>query len=183
MQPRAVILAAGTSSRMGRQKLLEPFRGRPMIEYAIEAARLWDPLVVAGAAVADALRDRESVSVIVNDAPERGMAHSLALADVALPPQVPLIVLLADKPLITSEFIAELCEFGKDVDVAYPVSERGEPGHPVLFSARARAKMCEVPDGDTIRSLRDDPSLARRLLRTGERGAFFDVDTARQLTE
>ncbi|HET9095287.1 MAG TPA: NTP transferase domain-containing protein, partial [Candidatus Baltobacteraceae bacterium] len=56
MDFRAVILAAGESKRMGAQKLLMPYRGRPMIEHALEAARRWKPLVVAGAQVAAHLR-------------------------------------------------------------------------------------------------------------------------------
>lgn len=165
---------------MGRQKLLAPFRGRPLIEYAIEAARAWQPVVIASGTVAEFLAQRDDVQVIVNDAPDLGMSHSLALADESLPAGVPLIVLLADKPLITHDAIARVWEACGDADVVYPVSESGEPGHPVIFSLRARAKIRELPAGDSIRLLRDDLSLARRMLQIADRGAFFDVDTAEQ---
>jgi CTP:molybdopterin cytidylyltransferase MocA len=182
MQPRAAILAAGRSSRTGgRQKLLEPFRGRPMIEYAIEAARAWAP-IVASSEVAEFLEHRGDVRTILNDAPERGMVHSLALAHAGSAPDVPLIVLLGDKPLVTPQLIKKICDIASDADVALPIDEEtGEPGHPVLFSPRARAKIAQLPDGDTLRMLRDDPSLIRKTLVTSDRGAFFDVDTMEDL--
>lgn len=166
----------------GRQKLVERFRGRPMIEYAIEASHEWAPVVVGSEAVTHFLAGRRDIETIVNEAPQRGMAHSLALADAALPRNAPLIVLLGDKPLVTQAFIARVCAFAKDADVTYPVHElSGEPGHPVVFSARAREKIRELPDGDSLKRLRDDPSLTRRILKTRDRAAFFDVDTEEQL--
>lgn len=152
-----------------------------MIEYAIEAALEWQPLVIASLEVARYLNARAGIRTIVNRSPDLGMAHSLRLADAALPEHVPIAVLLGDKPLVTRELIANVCEAAQDVDVAYPLNRLGEPGHPVVFSARARAKIRELPDGDSIKSLRDDPSFTKRTLLTDDAGAFFDVDTADRL--
>lgn len=184
MELRAVILAAGASTRMGGQKLLMPFRGRPMIEYAVEAATHWKPLVVAGNDVAAHLARHPGVQIVPNDDPKRGMAHSLALANQAVGGDASLIVLLADKPLVTAELIAAVCEQSGDADVAFPRNpQTGEPGHPVLFSPRARAKIALLPDGDSLRLLRDDPALVRREIATADRGAYFDIDTCAALEE
>ena len=184
MQPRAVILAAGESRRMGGQKLLMNFRGRPMIEYALEAARARHPLVVAASEVAGYLSGRAGIDVIVNDAPQRGMAHSLALADAAIPPDRSIVVLLGDKPLASERLVEAVCAQGAQADVVFPRDPHsGEPGHPVLFSARARAKIAELPDGDSLRSIRDDPALVRVELSIADRGAYLDVDTAGELAE
>lgn len=178
MKARAVILAAGTSSRMGAQKLLMPYRGRRMIDYAIDAARDWQPLVVAGPKVASALGDRRDTEIVVNEAPQRGMAHSLRLADAVVEPDAALIVLLADKPRVTAALVERIWEALSDADVAYPVDEQeGLPGHPVIFSPRVRAKIQGLPDGDTLRELRDDQSFRRAPVPTADAGAFFDVDT------
>lgn len=173
---RAVILAAGLSTRMGAQKLLLQFRGRRMIEYAIDAAREYSPLVVASPEVAAALQSY-GCDVIVNDDPARGMAHSLKLANAAIESGSSLIVMLADKPFITAGVIRRIGDAAESADVTYPVSASGEPGHPVFFSPAARARIPALPDGDSIRYLRDDPSLARRTVRVDETGPFFDVDT------
>jgi molybdenum cofactor cytidylyltransferase len=179
MELRAVILAAGISKRTGSQKLLLPFRGRPMVDYAVDAARQWNPVVVAGAQVAEYVAARAGVEVIVNDAPQRGMTHSLALANDAVAQKAALIVLLGDKPLVTPPLIARLCETMGNADVLFPMHpQTREPGHPVLFSPRARSKIAHLPDGDTLSLLRDDPQLVRREVACEDRGAYFDVDTA-----
>lgn len=181
VQPRAraVILAAGLSKRMGAQKLLMPFRGKPLIEYAIAAAQRWQPVLVAGHEVADAMKGRDDVELVRNSEPQRGMAHSLALADAAVAADAVLVVLLGDKPLVSEGLIADLCAALEDADVAYPVRARsGQPGHPVVFAACVRGRIATLPDGDSVHILRDDPSLRRRVVRSEDEGAFFDVDTA-----
>ncbi|MFZ1018645.1 MAG: nucleotidyltransferase family protein [Candidatus Cybelea sp.] len=181
-QARAVILAAGLSTRMGAQKLLMHFRGRPLIEYAIAAARRWRPVLVAGHEVADALRDRDDITLVVNAQPQRGMAHSLALGDEAISPGDALVVLLGDKPLVSERLIAELCAALGSADVAYPVHARnGAPGHPVVFAASARRRIASLPDGDTLAVLRDDPSLVRVAVPSEDEGGFFDVDISGEL--
>ncbi len=178
---RAVILAAGTSSRMGAQKLLMPFRGRPMIEHAIAAAQGWRPLAVAGAEVFDYLSGRDDVELVRNDEPERGMSHSLRLADRFLPEQFAVIVLLGDKPLIAPALIDAVVAAAGDADVAFP-ARGGEPGHPVWISLRARRRIADLPDGDTLRLLREVPDLTLRAVHTEDEGAFFDVDTRDRLS-
>jgi len=174
---RAVILAAGASRRAGTQKLLADFRGRRMIEYAIEAATEWQPLVVAGTSVAAALSTTTGTTVICNAQPERGMSYSLKLADARLPKEAWLMLLLGDKPLITKAIIRTLCRSLDGADLVYPVHpQTGVSGHPVIFSPAARAKIATLDDGDTIQRIRDNADLLRRPLPVIEEGAYFDVD-------
>jgi molybdenum cofactor cytidylyltransferase len=175
-QPRAVILAAGISSRFGKQKLLAAFRGRPMIEHAIAAAQGWAPLIVAASDVAAYLAERTDLTVLRNDEPGRGMSHSLKLANRFVKSDSPLIVLLGDKPLVSAALIQCVCDAARDADLVYPVRD-AEPGHPVFLSPRARPCVDDLPDGDTLRSLRGDSRVRARGLETQDEGAFFDVDT------
>lgn len=175
-QVRAVILAAGTSSRVGKQKLLLAFRGTPMIERAIAAAHAWDPVVVAGPEVTAYLAGRTGLTVLRNDRPDLGMSHSLKLANRVLAGSAALIVLLGDKPLVSSGLIEGICSAAGAADIVYPV--RGaQPGHPVFLSPRARERINDLPDGDTLRMLRDDARLRVQAVETDDEGAFFDVDT------
>jgi CTP:molybdopterin cytidylyltransferase MocA len=66
-------------------------------------------------------------------------------------------------------------------DVVFPVHADGSrPGHPVLFSARARSVVEALPEGDTLRSARDDVSLLRLPVPTDDRGAYLDLDNPEQ---
>jgi molybdenum cofactor cytidylyltransferase len=173
---RAVILAAGTSSRIGKQKLLMEFRGRPLIEHAIAAAQRWHPVVVCGREVADFLALRPDLTLVRNDEPERGMSHSLALANRHLAGETPMLVVLGDKPLVSEALIEAICGEAGDADFVYPARD-DDPGHPVLLSPRARRFIEYLQAGDTLRLLRSNPHLTSRAVQTDDPGAFFDVDT------
>lgn len=178
-----------------------PFRGRPLIEYSIVAATRWEPLIVCSDEVALFLAGRFDIGLVRNDEPERGMAHSLSLANRAIEDDVAIGVLLADKPLVSEQLIetilhaSHVAEFGSGVadvtepqhdadvtapqrgaDVTYPERD-GEPGHPVVLSLRARRLIDRLPPGDTLRFLRNNPELTARAVETDDGGAFFDVDT------
>jgi molybdenum cofactor cytidylyltransferase len=139
--------------------------------------------VVASEAVAAevARHPRAGLRVVRNDEPERGMTHSLALADAALAPAEPIAVLLADLPDCDAAAIARVVDaYGDDVDVVVP--RAGERfGHPVVFGPRARARIGSLPEGDALHRLRDDAALRRRIVTVGDRAAFADIDTEADL--
>jgi CTP:molybdopterin cytidylyltransferase MocA len=125
----------------------------------------------------EAARIAPAARIVINRERARGMAHSLHLALSLIERESPFGVLLGDMPSMTEATIdrteAMLCG---DVDVAFPVDLAGTAGHPVLFSARARTIVEALPDGDTLRSARDDASLRRATWRCGDRSALFDID-------
>jgi CTP:molybdopterin cytidylyltransferase MocA len=170
-----VILAAGAALRMGTQKLLLPIDGRPMIQRVVDAAAAWPVVVVAGDEVASALRSMP-VRVVRNTAPERGMSHSLMLGNAVIDEAGPIAILLADLPDLTPAAIADvIAAYDDGIDVVVPrCGERFV--HPVVFGPRARRKIAALPDGDTIKRLRDDPSLRRRLVQA-DAAALRDIDT------
>jgi molybdenum cofactor cytidylyltransferase len=170
----AVVLAAGRSQRMGVQKLLMPVAGTPMIERVLAACRHMPTALVGSSDVLAAIDDA-NILKIENTDPERGMVHSLRLADAAIEPSSGLVVLLADKPLVTRALIDLVAGSAAGADVCYPI-RAGVGGHPVVFSPNARRLVATLADGDSLQALRDDPSLSRRTVKTADPGAFVDVD-------
>jgi molybdenum cofactor cytidylyltransferase len=177
---QAVILAAGVSSRVGKQKLLMDFRGRALIEYPIAAAQRWSPIAVVGPDVGAYLDGRSDVALLHNDTPALGMSHSLALANRFLLSDLALIVVLGDKPLVSETLIETICMAAANADVVYPLYN-DEPGHPVWLSPQARLRIDGLPPGDTLRLLRMHPDLLHRAIETRDCGAVFDVDTIDEL--
>jgi molybdenum cofactor cytidylyltransferase len=170
-----VILAAGAARRMGRQKLLLPIDGRPMIAHVIAAAAGWPIVVVTGAEVEPMLQTC-AVCIVRNDAPDRGMSHSLALADSFVTPAEPIAVLLGDLPDITPAAIAGvLSAYDETIDVVVPLCD-GTFTHPVVFGPRARRKIAGLPEGDSLKALRDDPGLRRRIVPM-DHTLWTDIDT------
>jgi CTP:molybdopterin cytidylyltransferase MocA len=169
---------------MGRPKLLERIGGRTLIERALAAAGAHPAVVVASAAVAAELAASgaaERVRVLRNDEPDRGMNHSLQLANEAIPAGEPIAVLLADLPDCDAALVERVVNaYDENVDVVVPrAGER--PGHPVVFGPAARGGIAGLGEGDGVHRLRDAPALRRRIVAVDDARAFDDIDTDAEL--
>ena len=141
----AIVLAAGTSTRMGRQKLLLPIEdGRPLVRVSIEGvltAGLDDVVVVLG-------RDAEAVGralaglpvrTVLNSRHAEGQSTSLrAGLDALAPGTEAVVVALGDQPLPDAALIRRLVEVfrasGTPTPIVVPRYRDGR-GNPVLFAA------------------------------------------------
>ncbi len=169
------MLAAGRSSRFGSNKLLHDIGGDTLLERAVRACGTFAAVVVVSRELAGhaSLAAR---TVVVNDAPERGMAYSLKLGNARIARDHAIVVLPADLLNVTADRVAFMVEQSTEFDVTFPVRADGTPGHPVVFSSAARASIGELPDGDTIRQLRDRGDLRRRMIRVEEDWPYHDID-------
>jgi molybdenum cofactor cytidylyltransferase len=139
----AIVLAAGTSTRMGRQKLTLPMAdGRPLVRVVVEqvlGAGVDDMVVVLGGdaeALAVALAPLP-VRTVVNVRYAEGQSTSLrAGLDALRPGTVAAVVALGDQPLpdpdVIRRLIAAFRASGRPI--AAPVYRDGR-GNPVLFAA------------------------------------------------
>jgi molybdenum cofactor cytidylyltransferase len=132
----AVVLAAGASSRMGGpHKLLEEWRGKPLVAHVVDAvlAAGLPALVVLGAradAVRAALAGRAVAFAQADDWAE-GLGRSLAAGIAAVPADwEAAIVCLADMPRIEPALLGALAAAPGDVVV--PLWQ-GRRGHPVRW--------------------------------------------------
>ncbi|MDQ6711095.1 MAG: nucleotidyltransferase family protein [Candidatus Dormibacteraeota bacterium] len=110
-----ILLAAGESRRFGRPKLLERWKGEPLV---VRAARSLlrgglKPVVVvipAGPGIGAAL-DGLGAETIVNAEPGRGIGHSVSLGIEALPEVTSAALIgVADQPFIDEQVIRQLCQ-------------------------------------------------------------------------
>jgi molybdenum cofactor cytidylyltransferase len=171
-----VILAAGTSSRFGENKLFRSIGGEGLLARAIRACRAFPTVVVAGAETVARL-DPSTTELVLNERPELGMAYSLQRANEVIDAARAIAVLPADLALIEPEHVARIYAAAGDADVTYPSRSDATPGHPVIFSARARKGITELPPGDTIKRLRDRADLRKCVVSVEEAWPYADVDT------
>jgi molybdenum cofactor cytidylyltransferase len=124
----AVILAAGASRRFGSPKQLVVVDGRPLHEYAIDAAMaagLAPVLAVVPIWLTRPSRlDDGRLPWIRNPFPERGMSLSLRLGFDALGDEADAaVILLGDQPGVTSDRIASLLAARGDRPVVASVAD------------------------------------------------------------
>ncbi|PEQ14529.1 molybdopterin-guanine dinucleotide biosynthesis protein MobA [Novosphingobium sp. PC22D] len=166
----AIVLAAGSSTRFGGDKLSADFNGEPLVRHAIRAARAapvarvavvahpsLDCGVWAGAPPVEVLR---LTSAALSESLKAGIAR------VSGDPIAGVFVFLGDMPLIPHETARRLADMLGEAYAVVPRHE-GKSGHPVLLSARA------FPD---IAGLGADEG-AGRLLRSRDDVVFVDCDS------
>jgi molybdenum cofactor cytidylyltransferase len=150
-----ILLAAGSSTRMGAAKQMLDFRGKPLLRHAAETALSSGcerVIVVLGAheQEARAVLDGIPVGIVVNDRWPEGMGTSIQAGLLALDNSDVggAILALADQPFVTSGFLRGLDathrETGKQI-VASRYS--GTTGVPVFFAREAFALLMALkPD-------------------------------------
>lgn len=191
--PAAVVLAAGTSSRMGgRNKLLLEVGGEPLVRRAVRAAveAGLDPvLVVVGH---EAARVRAALAglgcgTVLNPDYERGMTTSLRAGVAALPPGTPAAVMvLADMPRVTAGMLAGLAAAHAAADPArrppLVLSDyEGVLAPPTLFDRALFPELLALPDDRCPRSVVKRHREAAAVLRWPA-AALADLDRPEDLT-
>jgi len=156
----AIVLAAGRSRRMGRQKLLLPFGASTVIGHIVDqvlASKVHDAYVVVGsdeAAVAEALGDRP-VHLIRNPEPQAEMLSSVRCGLRALPPGCcAVVVVLGDQPGVSCSLVNALIDahFGSGKGLVVPVHE-GRRGHPLLLAIGYREEVLTAHDAVGLRGM------------------------------
>ncbi len=173
---RLVVLAAGSSRRMGFDKLAAPFAGIPLARRVALGLAELRPLVVAAYRVADVIGDLRALQFVVT-APTAGPSATLALAHTAVPHDLALAVVMCDMPFLDAERVrAFVARVPDDADQAWPVVA-GVPGHPVIWSPRARTRIPTLRDDEPPARIRRDPTLRAVALEEHDDAYVTDVDT------
>jgi molybdenum cofactor cytidylyltransferase len=144
-QVAAVILAAGSSTRMGQNKLLMALDGETMVRRAARAALAagLDPVIVVLGHEAERVRGELAglaCRTVVNPDHMLGKGTSLQVGireARALPEAGAAVVILADMPFVTSAMLAALVERRRAAGAPMVVSRYGEVNAPPMLYGRA----------------------------------------------
>ena len=179
-----LILAAGESRRMGRDKALLTYHGRSFLETIISnlgAAGIEKVTVVLGhhAEAIQRAVDLGSVRVVINREYLRGQTSSLQLGLAAAATDSPeaVIMCLVDHPAISPGVIAELRKrFESTRPPVLIPTYKGERGHPVVISQRLFPELLALlpvdPTNTVIRKYRNET----QFVEVADRGILLDVD-------
>jgi molybdenum cofactor cytidylyltransferase len=147
-----VVLAAGSSTRMGRPKQLLRLGEIPLLQHvvdAVAAARLEEVVVVLGheaTAVERALRLPEGARAVRNIEHAAGLSSSLRAGLEALGPEIrAAVVALGDQPELDAASILAVADAYRRTEArVVQASYRGVPDHPVLLDRRVWPEVLAV---------------------------------------
>jgi len=181
------VLAAGSGSRFGGLKQLADLRGRPLIEYPIEAMAAVpavERIVVVLGADADRIRAGarlDPAEVVVAERWEDGISASLRAGLGTFLEADAVVVMLGDQPFITSQVIAAVVDFEASRVPAARATYKGEVGHPVLIKRELFGRIARLTGDEGARDLLEQAGVAR--VECGHLASPHDVDTPADLEE
>jgi molybdenum cofactor cytidylyltransferase len=154
----AIVPAAGISARMGQNKLLLTFQGKPLIAHAVDTllASAVDEVVVVVGHEADKVRENlggKKVIFVENPDYREGLSTSVRAGIGAVAAHASAIMIyLADQPLLAPEDVnslirafAEARKLNKSIVVPF---FRGRRGNPVILDSAYKEAILDIA-GDT----------------------------------
>lgn len=178
----AVVLAAGSATRMGRDKLLLPVDGAPIVLHAVEAASAGGCHQVIAVFSQDAVRDviAGAATCVFNADAASGQASSLRAGLAAVPDSMAAaLVMLGDQPLVGSRTVETLLRAWRREGARPAMATSygpGKPWRPPVVLDRALFPELQALTGDAgaRQVLEARPELVDTIVSTGRPD---DVDT------
>jgi molybdenum cofactor cytidylyltransferase len=186
----AIVLAAGQSRRMeGANKLLEDFKGKPLIRRAVEAtlaSKVSPVIVVTGKdeeAIKQALKGL-NVRFVNNPDYAEGLSSSLKAGIRAVPEEsAGAIICLGDMPHVSSALIDRLIASFAPERVAMIVApvKNKQRGNPVLWARRFFPELLKLEGDIGARKLTSFYDEGLLEIEVADDSAFADIDTPEAL--
>jgi len=179
----AVVLAAGSSSRMGAPKQLLRLDDRPLLEhvlYNIRDSKVRDMIVVLGGSAEAVQReiDLRDVRVVVNENYQQGMGTSLKAGISAVAPDADsALIILADQPFVRSATLdALIAEHRRSkAEIVIPTF-RGFRGNPVLLDRSVFPELTRLGGDIGCRAIFGDHPQGIVKLPVDDIGILLDID-------
>ena len=159
MKAAAVILAAGKSSRMGRNKLLLEVEGRSVLDRlldAVLASKVNDVVIVLGHKPGDItpIAESRSVRTVLNMDYGRGMTSSFQTGLFSIQGDA-VFLILGDMLGLTPELLDSMVDYmqsNPEALIVSPVFE-GKRGHPSLFRDKLYEEILGLPEGENMKHI------------------------------
>lgn len=184
----AILLAAGLSRRLGRNKLLLPAGGMPVVRRAALAladSRASEVIAVTGhdAPAVTAALEGLRIRIVHNPDYAQGQSTSLRAGTAQASPEAEgLLFALGDQPLLTADWVDRLIAAFASAPagtLAAALYHEGRRGNPVLLSASLRGEIAQIQGDEgarqVLRRLEREEQVAA--VSVEEEDLFLDLDT------
>lgn len=188
----ALVLAAGSSTRLGRPKPLLDFDGRSalgLVLGTLRASGVTRGVVVVGehAPAVMAAVDPRPLAYVTNPDPAAGRTGSVQAGLAALgPPPADILMWPVDRPFADVATVRALLvarvDAPRDVGWLVPVAD-GRRGHPVLLRSGVLPPIRSADPAASLRDVLRGSGLRAREVPAGDEGIHVDLDTEERVAE
>lgn len=184
--PTAILLAAGSSSRLGRPKQLLPWRGTTLLGYTLQQINLSniENIILVLGANAETIEnslDLAKLRIVYNPAWETGKASSIQCGLNAIQEECSqMMFFLCDQPFLTSELINTVIQTANTTDAEIIAPTVGEVIiNPVLFKKKTFSAFNSLKGDQGGKCLFDQ--FPMQLVNWRDDRILVDVDTCDDL--
>lgn len=181
-----IILAAGFSSCMGKDKMSLPFKGIPLLQHVVDAARasmLADITVVLPQdSDLESLIDFTGLSIATSTERHLGALHSLHMGLERVPAEMEgSMLLFGDQPLINASTLDMLIgAFQQQPEYWVVPVQEDMRGTPIIIPRCHFPEVAEQTGDLSVPALLSHPRTPVRLIRIHDIGPFIDIDDPQQ---
>lgn len=176
-----ILMASGYSRRMGRNKLLLPFRGKPLFRHGLEAAcasRLDHCIVITNQPEIMGFCQSSGIRYIENNLASEGQSASIRLGAAHAPAGSSYMFLPADQPFLSPDIINRLISAGKESPGSIIIPKyNGISGSPAVFPHALKAELCALSGGARGSKVIREHSGLLRFIHFEEDLPLADIDT------
>jgi len=181
-----LILAAGNSSRMGFPKQLLKWKNTTLLQHTMDTVKKIsaEEIILVLGANSEKIKaeiDSNEVTVLVNKNWNLGLGNSIAYGinyiETILPEAENVLIMLADQPLINTEFLIKMIESFKlnPSRIVCTLYEDGKFGVPTIFNKKYFAELVGLNDDKGAKSVLKKYS--KNLLFIDGKDIVNDIDT------
>lgn len=183
MKLAGIILAAGASSRMGRDKALLSYQGSTFLNHIVfQFVSRLDPVVVVlghhAEQIRAAIEPSPQLCVVVNDQYKLGMLSSLQEGIRALPDGIEAAMFtLVDHPAVEASTLDRLISERQRTDAPLLIPRLGgRRGHPVIASRVVLDDMLRLPSDSSPKSVVRKHRERTLYVEVEDAGVLKDID-------
>lgn len=178
----AIIMASGSSSRMGKNKLFLDYQGITFLEHIVtltEKVAFFERILVISPENLQGLKLPREVKIIQNTEAAKGQSTSVRLGTKAASGEG-YLYLTVDQPLLNQALLESLFFAYSKETIAFPVNQWGEPCSPIFFGNTFRSELLKVTGESGGRAVRNKHPEAWREIRVKDPECLIDIDTPKE---
>ena len=184
-----VLMASGMGKRFGGNKLMAPFREKPLIQYILDSTKgdlFAARVVVTRHKEIETLCLEQGINVVLHHCPGRNDTVRLGVeALLKIEPALDGVMFCAcDQPLVSEKSLREMTEsFYVDPSMIYRLNYDKHVGNPVIFPCSDFERLKKLPENNGGAAIMREYPHRIKFVSAQSHYELMDVDTQEQLEE